>query len=379
MRAVAASLALGLLATAAIAQDPAIPSVNDLRPSTAPAFTVLGTAPTEVERPTTPASFGASFANQTDNLSTLPTDYAVEFTPYWWFGHPRLTWQDDVRRSVWQSLARTAAFSLGTADLSTGADPWTGVAVGLRTSILSGELSAASRVAMRLLEKELAALATGLADAPAVRAVADLQNELLLKLRPLEMADALTPAQTVERDRLLAELAAVEKRKDAALREAHAALARDLVGDLELVREGWLWEIAGGTVWAFPDDLFDRGRNRGWTGWTTFGYDVPGSGFALLAIARYLDNDLLASEGVLDVGGRVLWDHRSFKLSAEYVRRGESGDVPAQDRLAGLVEYYPIAQLGISVTVGKDFAPDGEEKLVTRLGVKLGGRSPVQR
>ena len=119
MRRLVGSLAIVLVAAAAAAQDATIPSVNDLRPSTAPAFTVLGTTPTEVERPTTPASFGASFASRTDNLSSLPTDYAVEFTPYWWFGHPRLTWQDDVRRSVWQSLTRTAAVSIGTADLST--------------------------------------------------------------------------------------------------------------------------------------------------------------------------------------------------------------------------------------------------------------------
>src|SRR5262245_42359826 len=93
-----------MLAGEANARDDQPPSFNSLRTPTSPAFTLLGIEPTSVERPNTPSSLAASLLNQTAGFSTLPRDYALEFSPYWLVGHPRLTWRDDSRRGLGASI-----------------------------------------------------------------------------------------------------------------------------------------------------------------------------------------------------------------------------------------------------------------------------------
>ena len=82
------------------AQDDSFPSFNSIRTPTSPAFVLLGIEPTAVERPNTPSALAVSILNRTQNLSVLPKDYALEFSPYWLLGHSELTWRQDTMRSI---------------------------------------------------------------------------------------------------------------------------------------------------------------------------------------------------------------------------------------------------------------------------------------
>src|SRR5206468_3577701 len=100
------------------AQIPDAPAAyNQLRTPTSPAFVVLGVTPTAVERPNTPADIAFSILNSSGALTSLPKDVAIEFSPYWLFGHPKLEWRNDVKRGLGTSLARTATLSFATAEL----------------------------------------------------------------------------------------------------------------------------------------------------------------------------------------------------------------------------------------------------------------------
>lgn len=49
------------------------------------AFILLDISPSIIETPTTPKEFGLSFIQNFDRSEGWPQNYAVDFTPYWWF------------------------------------------------------------------------------------------------------------------------------------------------------------------------------------------------------------------------------------------------------------------------------------------------------
>src|SRR5829696_3920328 len=77
----------------ASAQD--IPEFHKLRTPTSPAFVILGITPAEVERPTAPAAFAASFFQRVEEATKgFPNSYALELAPYWLRSHPGLTFTE---------------------------------------------------------------------------------------------------------------------------------------------------------------------------------------------------------------------------------------------------------------------------------------------
>ena len=100
-------------------QDSLLVSVDKLKTPSSPAFVLLGVEPTSVERPSTPAGFATTVLNRTNNFINLPTDFTLQVSPFWLFGHPDLTWRDDSSRSVGEALMRTATISVASVELGT--------------------------------------------------------------------------------------------------------------------------------------------------------------------------------------------------------------------------------------------------------------------
>ncbi len=130
------------------------PELGTLRTPPSPAFTVLGIEPSAVERPMTPSDVALSFVNKI-RQGTVPKDYAFEASPYWLVSQPDLSWESDVTRNVAQSVARTLSLSIATAETGTTEAPITSLAVGVRTLLSSGHMTAATQRALKALEQTL--------------------------------------------------------------------------------------------------------------------------------------------------------------------------------------------------------------------------------
>ncbi|MEZ0130425.1 hypothetical protein AB9T88_11950, partial [Flavobacterium sp. LBUM151] len=59
--------------------------ITDLELPNAPAFTILDYSPTIISTPATTQAFTLSLINSINENKGFPTDYALEFTPYWVF------------------------------------------------------------------------------------------------------------------------------------------------------------------------------------------------------------------------------------------------------------------------------------------------------
>jgi hypothetical protein len=233
---ITAALAAAVVAATpfqAAAQSTA-PTLGSLRTPPSPAFTVLGIEPSAVERPMTPSDVALSFINKI-RQGTIPRDYAVEASPYWLVSQPNLSWQNDVTRNLGESVARTLSLSIATADTGTAALPTTSMAVGVRTLLSSGHMTAATQRALTALEQTLSETGDLF-----LRMVGEAGLDALDKR--LASGD-IAPADYEIRKQ---ELTALVLESDA-YREAMARAE-----DVAAKREGFFFEVAAGLVWDFP-------------------------------------------------------------------------------------------------------------------------------
>jgi len=351
------------------AQIPDAPAAyNQLRTPTSPAFVVLGVTPTAVERPNTPADIAFSILNSSGALTSLPKDVAIEFSPYWLFGHPKLEWRNDVKRGLGTSLARTATLSFATAELGSTSRPVTGLAFGFRASPFSGELADTATIVE--LEKRLAGVSVTI-------------NERLAALRS-ERRDALrragthqdSVAVTAHFDSLQAPIAAaLAEASSAPPREDTTQAARDSNATsfrgFAVARRGFVLEIAAGAALQAPNATADSASLGRWGAWLTAGYQGPTWSF--IFVNRFLASEADSTFDGLDVGMRLLWTANRYAVSAEGVFRSftESGAPANEYRVAAVIDFEVQKGLWLMGSFGRDYSASAPGSLIAQFGLSM--------
>ena len=351
------------------AQADSLPAFNALRTPTSPAFVLLGVEPTSVERPNTPSQLALTVLTKTDRLASLPRDFALEVSPFWLFHHPTLTWEQDSTRSIPASLARTATFSVATAQRGTSSSPETGVSLGIRAAILSGSMTTATRATLRRLEQAL-----GAPTKIAAFIIAELSrdaNAQLLRERADARGDSAKEAAAgrrhEERMAVVQDLALKDPRVRAILVDSIAVEYQAFAAQ----RVGFLLEVAGGAVWSAPGAVFDSVRFQGWGAWVTASYESPV--WSIVGLGRFLAADTTGAFDTFDFGVRLLHTRRRYALSAEYVDRYFLGSgAPAhQYRLAGVWSYQLQKGTWVNATFGKGFDARSSGSLLAQLSLSF--------
>ena len=327
-----------------------VPAIGSLRAPVSPAFVVLGVEPTSIEKPSTPPAIGLSIVNSTEEFTSLPKDLAMEFSPYWLQSHSDFNWEGEVDRSIKDSIQRTASISFATANLGTVEKPATGMSLGVRTAIISGTMTENTQQRLRELESELRAISRAL------------QSDAIYKEL---VKDSRTGKDEAEK---AAKLIIAEDYVNKMFSEKKI----DVLTDVHIEREGFMWEVAAGSLWEVPDNEAQKGKNRGWASWSTFSYRHERANF--LGVLRVVENDLISSESVFDWGVRLLVEGKMFSVSAEYLKRNflENSEAEAQERYIGLIDYRVSPAVGVSFSFGQDFESDVRGTFVSKLGLSLG-------
>jgi len=353
-------------------QESAPPAFNLIRTPTSPGFVLLGVAPTAVERPNTPAALGLSVLNTTGSFSSLPQNYAVDFSPYWLFPHPRLTWQQDTTRTLTESVMRTGTLSIATAQLGSEAAPVTGLAVGLRTALLSGRVTSPAINSLVMAESLLAAQASlfnrHLNEVlSGLRLDEQRERELIEAgedtVRIVEIINRYAIREDSIRTALMNDpQIASSSGADEQLNEALARVSE---------REGFALEAAFALMWQAPGMVIDSASFSRFGVWLTPSYQ--GRTVSVVGVVRFLSNEIQSSMDLIDLGARVLYTHDLLAVSGEYVHRifTGSGTPRSQHRIAGLVEYRALDDVWLQVTVGKDYDPSVTGSLIARLGISF--------
>ena len=400
------ALAIGAPAAAQNADQSEPIQLKDLRTPISPAFALLGVAPTEIERPSTPRAFAVSLlsALQRGGDSVLPNSFALEVAPYWLRGHPALTFDRYSNPGIGQSLKQTFSVSVATAKAlvdGRASNTLTDIAVGVRASPFAGKTGAdvaALRDAIIAMNTQDAVITTLLATiGTPTRPVPNPPLDLLQKLRnaphpgisdqrheaffsaleaALQQALGATTDAAVMRAALLklrAEGDVTRKRTAAALQAATQ------------VRTGFTLDLAGALVARASNVSGGGDTRRTRTGfWATTGFS--GERGSVLGLVRYQENTEVvdATATLVDAGLRAIGFIGDLTLSFEAIyRRDHSPDslLSSTERALVNLEYKVTEDLSVSSSFGRDYGDTRfglQGGAITVLGVTFGlGRKPT--
>jgi len=326
-------------------------SVDELRAPTSPAFTILGVAPTNVERPNTPRAIAASVLSSTQR-SEFPSELAVEVTPFWWSDHPDLTFDSYYEdQKVGRTILQSLAVSIATSDIADEAIEGTSVAIGTRFQFVAGRPTpelAEKAHALQDLQREFRSCIPDIGEEEAECE----GRKYRIRARGAEGESELVPVND-EANELVGDMRA-------------AALA---VSEADRQRLGWVIEGALAASVDIVDDRSSEHDLKRYGAWLTASYRIrdPDS-LTLVVVARYLKDDRAAERvDMYDLGGRVLWGASKLPLTValEVVRR--SGDGEDETAILGNLEYKIDDTFGLIASYGKGFelVADGSNTVAT--------------
>ena len=136
-------VALLLFSSRATAQER---NISSILPSSAPAFTILGTTPVDISKPNNwNALQTALYQNLVaDNNFVVPKDFALEFYPYWLKDRPTFTYKDYLNSNGF--TMRNAAVSIASAKTQYGNDTAQCIGFGFRIPVMTGNRKSIDKI-----------------------------------------------------------------------------------------------------------------------------------------------------------------------------------------------------------------------------------------
>lgn len=406
-----------LLICAALAPDAAAQTtVNDLKAPSSPAVTILGTSPTTIEQPDTPQAVVFNLASSIADAGGIPQNYAMQVTPYWLRSQPELLFSSYIRPTIAQSIARSFAVSVATADWTQGTgksaeDLGSRLAVGFGTVVIPGSLDPAYDTIAKGIQADnhkLIDLLRAKSDAPktAEPRLAALKVAAAEQRKQFEAAkevDVLvrTYVQLSETEgaiaRINADVARMVSDLDAQITPLQASIVKRTLDlqKLNVKRLGLALSVAGAWSGRSPNDVIGRTASERLGLWFTPSYKTQIGGtsgssdeaalssraLTALGVVRYL-SDRTDGSNAWDVGGRLVFEiSGSIAVSGEAVGRWNDGNSAEEStwRAVGIVETRLADNAYLFASFGRDFTEEEQERsLVSIIGINFGfGKKPT--
>jgi hypothetical protein len=340
-------------------------SLNMLLPPASPGFVLMGKEPASVERPGSVADFAVSILNQTKNFTLMPLNYAVEAAPFWLIGAPNLTFEQYSRdgsliENILQTLSVSLASSTEEFDVPIGPPlSVSSAAAGIRFSFLRGAIDTSfNKYSVRLdsIFESMKFINTVFHEETVNRKQKDYMLDSLKRMlsRPGITAEEIKIIE--EKQRLRNEQ--IEHEIKTELSEPFSADAeniRNILNSLQLKRIGWKLDFAGGLMFDFFQQKFNKGEFNRYGIWLNAGYEW--TNYCGLTVFRFLGDPKNSSLNSFDIGGRFIYDVRKFGISLEGIFRkfSDSQLYDNQWRAAIIFDYYFAENKKISFTFGKNF------------------------
>jgi hypothetical protein len=395
---------------------------EQLKPTANPAYMLLGVAPTEIERPSTPKEFAAALNSATVN-GTLKPNIAIELTPYEMFSSKhKLSYADKAVSSILKqdnffvnlyknlsiSLATSESDSIALGNLGLG----TSAAIGFKTIIYNGKAKDATYSAILSLNssfKEEVIINNFIAAVSSLpnksvnkteidKIVSDLRiNEeaningnvnysqiekemAIYKLNKIidHLEKETNKQTTIDRDLTThlfdAELVKVIAKEKVALKVVNKKMA--------FAREGFIWDFNGAYMSHLVSNSWDSLKYAKFALWTTFSYrinaDKSFEDVALvdfIGLIRYTGNShKVDSSSYFDFGAKIQFTYNKISFAGEYVGRQLTAKPQSvinsyTDRITGNIDYVINNLITLKISVGRTF--DGNSVIYDKPTDKL--------
>lgn len=375
---------------------------------TSPAFQVMGTAPSEIEKPATAAEFVLAIQNASDNFSSFPTNFGIAFTPFWWINGRQLDFEEEFSEENQVRMWRHLQVSMGAVSNAGGVNDNWRYALGLRTNILEGKINPDARKAYDNALKKSAiahnkALDERRSNDPVLQNLYQKKQEYLEEKKQISQqfpSDSLMTVEVRIRYKVVKEL--IVETQESINQRAKELDEKPFSVDPKLkkgfdeimkklyVRYGWKWDVGAGGAYDFVDNKLDSSQLYRVGVWSNFGYSLKGTEkhqWTFLAAARYyyydqviyaLENQtvLIDNMGVVDAGLRAVLDAKKLSLSLEALyRMGLNDDFENTYKINALASYRFAENRSVYVSAGNDFndtSVGGPKQLRVYIGLNLG-------
>lgn len=353
-----------LLFTTLQAQNKDSINLTEIETPATPAFTLLDQAPTLIAKPNSGKAFMTSIENSFQNSNNgVPQNYAVEFTPFWFFNHPKMTalkfmGYDPVndKQLVFNGLSKaTVSFAyvntLGKDSITNSAKA--NYSIGLSFNIIS------------------------------IRSGQEITN---LKKANLEMVEYLKNLNQQEKDAgindslAVADLDQYHKKMKAflATHEKDSVGARNEMQNVLKQNPVFSLDGASGYSTFFPNDNYSSNHFGRFGAWLTanlaFGIGKSSDGnpnyLNLYAVGRYIiDGTTGTTITYRDFGGKVESAFEKITFSYEYIYRADNANTNTF-RSTGLIKYKVSNSICIVGSFGKNFGD--VNNIISMLGINWG-------
>jgi len=334
------------------------PSFDLLLAPTSPGLILLGKTPSNVPRPSSVTDLAITILQQSDNLTTLPQDFALDIAPY-----PMFTGNTPRNNKFWETFLLSFASSNTTnTNGSDGVTSTTSIGLGFSVSLHQGEPSAkitkqkqqVDDLNNQLLKQRTNAQKHRMTKYKGVSSFTDTELDEDVRRNLLAMIDI---------DIAATSLTLEQKKKE--------------VSETPYRRERWKLDCAGGIAVDFPGQSTHDSDLARWGLWLTGGYEFKRG--AIIGVVRGLRDkrkptDDTLRQSSLDCGVRGSWDDakKTFTGSIEYVYREFLDRGGNQWRLALLVDYKVGKGKTLSLSFGRDFEGEQSGNLLALVNLLLG-------
>lgn len=350
-----------LFSLAVYAQDETI-KLTDLELPNAPAFTILDYSPTIISNPKTTQELTLSLINSVNSSNGMPTDYALEFTPFWTFSG-----ENTSLKSYLESEVKPIRFepykNLSISLASVKKDSIQNLSFGLRTNVLT------------ISNEKINEIVKGKnnsinQDLVAINYIID--NEFDFNKNKYESGSN----EAKEWDKIRLNLIAKNT--------TYKDLTKKIYDKLEEIKRlrtkpKFSIDIASAYNHFFDDKEYKSGKFGRFGAWATVNYNAPFKNeknyLCLYGYARYLVSEMeydtitvsYVKDKSLDFGGKLEFQFSDLTIGYEYVKRTSEKE---NYRSVGNIKYKINDNIILNGGFGKNF--EKTDNLISFFGVSWG-------
>jgi len=366
--------------------------VDLLKAPSSPASNLLGMAPSDIDKPTDVSAFMLSLQTATQSFNRLPSNYAVDIAPYWFFKNSKkgdITTEGFRKSSGKEVFKQTLVISFAfrnpdstETDLN-GRSTYGGL--GFKFAILRGKYDKTTNKALAdikaLQDIKLRNLGKKMAEY-----IASTDPELIgLDKKRKALLKGFSNKTPEEQNSILAEVKQIGDKRAEKLKEiaesdfspADSVLAnseldksiQQIASSFQTARVGWTWDIAGGASTEFRNKQFGNSKLYNAGLWTTIGYtdSVCGAGLLLLRVLHNPDRIFAKDNAANDIDDILTFDagvryiysrpQSKFGASLEAIYRSvlTSGTIDPSWRLVFNADYAIWPNQKLTFSFGRNF------------------------
>ena len=340
--------------------------ITDLELPNAPAFTILDYAPTIISNPKTTQELTLSLINSVSSSNGIPTDYALEFTPFWTFSGENKSLSSYLKGEEKETIVKPYK-NLSVSLASVKKDSLQNLSFGIRTNIITINSKKVTQIVQSInndlvnINKKIDAV---------LKPAGDFEDPTAGNIESGSEEDQQRDKEKMDQLSKDTEYVKLIKKIDDKLNEIKRLKAKPVLSI----------DVAGAYNHFFDDAEFKSGKFGRLGAWATINENLTFSNNAknyicLYQYARYLvdemdyDADAMTyiKDKSLDLGAKVELQINDLTLGYEYVLRTSEKD---NYRSVGNIKYKINDNVVLNGGFGKNF--EATDDLISFLGVSWG-------